>query len=625
MNVNIERVSCAIGIFTWRKIHMEDIMLTIFFYSKKYSKYFIVLFFAILTFPFHSFAYVPPIGIPNPANNWGGVDPIDTVTPAQPTSWPKAEQPGYYYIDPTHPNSTDTNNTYGYPDKPRNTIANGAYSPGTYMFLGGQVTSVSASIRFNCSEDKPCWVTSSSSKQGGFSGAGRLAIQGGTQYLFIENLLISDKTVDVEPTAISISNTASIVDSANHIVVRNNTIKNIQYTGNAAVFSTSARDGGSVHDIVFYNNNFTNVGDPYSTVDNDVLCISFGLRNGTQTTSYSYNLFALNNRFNDTGSNGIQVNAWTGGNANLHHIYIGKNSATNTRQKIIGIKQSSHVIVSQNDSIPGINRAAGGVSESFGWSYGPDYVWYIFNNVHDGFSGVRPGDSTGSGGSASSRIFLIGNKIHDIKPALPYDPTNIWRFGTGIDLKQGASTVHIVDNTFFNVYGGVIVKNADTNVYIHGNIFNGIQPSDTFIDIASTADLETVHIANNLYYDAEGDSNWRMKSVNYSTFASLKENYPQFVSDSKNTNPLFVDGINLNFAVQASSDAVGSNKNEKIEYGFPDVYALFESNYGINIRVDYNGNPRPSTGDWTLGAFEYAGASQVPIIQKIIGTKTLTP
>jgi hypothetical protein len=484
------------------------------------------------------------------------------------------------------------------------------------MFLGGQVTTASSSTVFDCTEDNPCWITSSPDDQGGFSGGGYLVLKGGSKYLFIENLLVSDKTPSDINNAVTITNTTSVADSSHHISIRNNIIRNIASSAAGAVFTVTARDGGNTHDIVFFGNIFNNVGDPYILKDVDLLCISLGLRYGTQTTSSSYNLWVLNNRWKDTQSNGVQVNGWPGGNPNLHHIYIGKNYGENTRQKSFGVKQCSHVIASQNDAIPGKNPAAGYVSESFGWSYGPDYIWFIFNNVHSGSNGIRPGDSTGSTGSSGSHIFLIGNIFHDIAPnpeAGKYLPDNGWRMGQGINLKQGASTVHVVDNTFYNTNGGVLVNQSDTVLYIHGNIFGSVYPVDTFIDFSLNSTPLSGNINNNLYYDAENDTRWRLNSVDYTTISAWQGTTHHFDTEGIVANPLFADVANKNYAPAAGSPAIGANKNENTEYGYPDVYALFESLYGINIKVDYNGNPRPASGIWSLGAFEYGSLSSAPL------------
>jgi hypothetical protein len=547
-------------------------------------------------------AYTPPIGIPNPKNNWGALDPIEQVTPTweeKCPNWPSAATTDCYYIDPSHPSATDTSNPYGYPDKPRVTVSNAVYPPGTYMFLGGQMTNATTSVEFQCTEAAPCWITSSASDQGGISGAGQLVLHD-PSYLFVENLLVNNKTSSNVDNAVMVSNGDS---HSHHVCFRNNVIRNIAFSGTSAVFSINGRRGYSAHDIVFYNNDFENIGDPYATTDNDLHCINSGLGD---SISEVYNVWVLNNRWVNVGANGYQINGGTGLQSRLHHIYVGKNYGENGRQRIISVKQSSHVIISQNNSVPGINRAAGYVSETGGWQYGPDYVWFLFNDIHDGSNGLRASDSTG-GTIETSRIFIIGNRFHDIHPneyQLPFDPNSDWRIGSGVYLMAGGYTAHIVDNTFHNNYSGLLMNQPGIACYVHGNIFSGIYPGDTFVDFASNASTDLVRMSNNLYYDEEGDDSWRYHDINYSSLSAWRTAYPQFEQDSQVANPFFTDTSNKNYAISEGSPAIGMNKNENTEYGYPDVYALFESLYEINIRVDYNGNPRPASGAWTLGAFE---------------------
>ena len=60
--------------------------------------------------------YQPPIGIPAPSFG------IEEIAPASPAAWPATAAPGYYYIDNRHPNATDTDNPYGYPNRPRQSV-----------------------------------------------------------------------------------------------------------------------------------------------------------------------------------------------------------------------------------------------------------------------------------------------------------------------------------------------------------------------------------------------------------------------------------------------------------------------------------------------------------------------
>src|SRR5215475_5445284 len=57
----------------------------------------------------------PPIGIPTPPFG------LNEVAPTRPNPWTTAV-PGYYYVEWSATNATDTNNPYGTPTLPRKTI-----------------------------------------------------------------------------------------------------------------------------------------------------------------------------------------------------------------------------------------------------------------------------------------------------------------------------------------------------------------------------------------------------------------------------------------------------------------------------------------------------------------------
>lgn len=584
-----------------------------------------------------AFAYTPPIGIPDPS--WGAIHPIDTPTPDQSTycpNWPdsvNSEASGQdhncYYVDQN--TGTDSGRTYGTPSLPRATVpTNATFAAGSYIYIAAQQTALSQNLTFNCSESEPCWITSSpktvdSTSGGGFTGGGRIVINGSaSQYVFIENLLTSNKTSVDSSNSIYISNAASTTNSMHHMVVRNCVWKDIEYHTSESAVGTIARDGGKVYDVVIYGNTFKNVGDPLGTVDEDLHSVGLTVRDSISGTE-SYNLWFLNNTCSDS-TQCIQINAGAEDRTTLlHHIYVGDNYGENERQRSFSTKQATHVIFSQNETVPGVNRASGDYSEGYGWSLGADYVWFIFNKSHGGVSCIRNSDSTGST-SSTSHVFIVGNVCYD--SSIYSENQVIYRMPVALNFEKGGSTVHVVDNTFVNAISGIKTEGSDFPLYAHGNVFYGVNSGYSFINFYSNTNLSDVHMGNNLYYDSGGNPRWNYTSTFYNTYAAWDTQYPELNGGTQYVDPLFVDIANKNFNVSASSPAVSANVDEYGEYSFPDVYALFESTYGIDIRVDYNGNPRPPTGNWTLGAFEFNtakfnlnGTGQIPLSGS--GTMTL--
>ncbi len=553
-------------------------------------------------------AYTPPIGIPDPGAAWeGGLHPIDTPVPAQPAGWPNSEVEHYYYIDDSNPNCTNSNNRYGYPAKPRCSFGNGTYPAGTYVEFHGNPTNTMQTT-FQCTATAPCWIIGraddrpvfTGERNDAYPGDGRIILTN-SSYVFVDGLEFAHKyggTVNVD-------NSGS--GTSHHIVIRNNYIHDFDFFSNSAAIAVGGRDTGKVHDVTVYKNKCERLGDVDANTDTDIHCTIFTIRNGNQYDAESYNLFWLENESNDGGGSGIQVNGWPGGQPHLHHIYLGKNTGRNNRQRLIGIKQSSHVIVSQNSYIPGHEIAgAGYVSETFGWALSPDYVWFIFNTVYEASDGWRSSDSSG-GTAADTRIYILGNKIYNIKPNALMDtleahkPVNEWRYGQGVHFQNGRAEAYIIDNTFYNIYGGILAHLNDNPTHVYGNIFYNIYPGDAFTSYQNTATNGGFSFRDqdyNLFFDPGGDQNWRWGSTNYTTLSSWQST-TGYDQHSKLADPKFVNGPNHDFRLQPDSPAIDANNSPR------DVYDLFQSLYGINIRVDFNGIPRPQGSGWDMGAFEY--------------------
>ena len=579
--------------YSIKRLFMNNILL----YSKKAVLCSVVSAFVILVGnPAILHAYTPPIGIPDPGDTWGGgLHPIDTPVPAQPAGWPGSEVEHYYYIDNSKPNCTDSNNRYGFPAKPRCSFGNGTYPAGTYVEFHGNPTNTMQTT-FQCTATEPCWIVGRNSDRPVFTNDGRVILTN-SSYVFVDGLEFTDKHRD----GVSVDDSGSGV--SHHISIRNNYAHDYIYNSPGSIFSAGARDTGTVHDIVLYHNKCERNGQPNASEDTDLHCSTFGLRRNDQLNSEAYNLFWLANICNDNGGSGIQVNGWPGGQPHLHHIYLGKNIGSNNRQRMIGVKQSSHVIVSQNKYIPGQDcGSAGCSSESFGWALSPDYVWFIFNTAYEASDGWRSSDASG-GSSADTRIYLIGNEIYNIKPnenMEAHNPTNAWRYGQGVDLKNGSAEVYVVDNTFYNVDGGVLsMRNDDNPTHIYGNIFYDIYPLDTFVSFQLNAAKNLNNSSDyNVFFDPDGNQRWRKGSTDYTDLSDWRT-ATGFDQHSRLIDPKFVNGPHYDFRLQPDSPAIDANNSPR------DVYDLFQSLYGINIRVDFNGIPRPQGSGWDMGAFEY--------------------
>jgi hypothetical protein len=536
----------------------------------------------------NALAYEMPIGIP--AFDWGGSGPIDTVSPSVPSPW-SSEETNYYYVDPSHSNSTDSGNVYGYPAKPRDTLPS-TVEAGSVVIVAGTISSSLTINNYNCTESQPCWVRGLSEAEAPTL-TSRLYIRD-SSYVFVENLDFNGGTGG----AIFMSGM-----DTHHISIRNNQIRNREWNGNTAGISTVPSLGGAIHDVVIYNNELHDLGDYTLQYDQDFQGFNPSMWDRDSTTD-QYNMWFLENTCYRISGDCVQVNAgpWSGSENYLHHIYIGKNTASQNRQGGFWVKQARDVIISQNLAYDMNGGGSGNAGHGIGGQYPKNNVWYIFNEVRDSVFGFRQSDTS----SPTGDIYIIGNLFHDIRPTpgrTDYDPDNAWEQGTAIALWHGNSQRYIVDNTIHNTYDGI---NAiyDGYVEIFGNIISQIDNAtdNHFFSLEHPAKNDNVEINYNLFIDegAESYYSWWNNSGFDSSLAEIQAASGGRCSDcvaisgSDSSDVFVVPGSS--FTLKTTSKAVGANVKHP-------VYDKFKQLYGLDIYVDFNGNPRSST-DPSIGAFE---------------------
>lgn len=529
-------------------------------------------------------AYNPPIGIPAPSFG------IDEQAPAWPAQWPGAQATNFYYVDNTHPQATDSNNPNGYPDKPRATYPAGPFPGGTYIEINGGPYTTILSPTFNCTAAAPCWL------RGGDINA-KTVLQGAgigfsdSSYVIVENFDLNGG---------SGGGFWFRGMNTHHIAVRNSSIQNKPWPGNSTTaISLVPNTGGTINDIVIYNMFFSKLGNWQSVPDQDYHGVGPSLW-GRDSTTFEYNIWFLESTCVNISGNCIQVNGsnWPNSYRNLHHIYIGRMTAHDNRQSGLGFKQSRDVIASENLIY---NQRSSGAQPGSGvvLQYGQDNIWLIHNTIHSSNFGIRQSDTPPS--AANFKSYFIGNTIYNIHPQdmSTYNPTNSWRPGQAISFWHGNSIRHVVDNTIYNVQGGIMAI-YNGGLKLSGNIISDIDPQDTFVSVDHPAKNGVASINDNLFYDSTGDFKINWNWTPYSSLASFQNATGQ-CSNCTVGDPRFMDANNQDFRL--GSDSAGkSMKGNAL-----DVYSTFQTLYGIDIRRDPTGKARPISGG-SVGAYEAAGS-----------------
>ncbi len=496
-------------------------------------------------------AWCPPIGIPAPSFG------IEEMAPAMPSAW-DSEISGFYYID--NEVGTDTDREYGTPASPRSTIPR-SLPAGAVVFIVGEYRAPHGSprgIRAAGTAEAPIFIRGISAEQPAEIRS-RIEIDG--SYYVLEYLNARWDNASY----------GKLVMSGDHGVLRHSETRGDLGTGIGSVSPSGSTQ------MVIWDNFIHDAGDVNADFDQDVHCIPVG-----PNTDH---LWIVDNELARCSGDGVQLNA---GNAarqsTLHHIYIGRNVSHGHKQSGLWTKQAVDVIMSENvvyDLVPSDSSSGAGL----GGQYAPDYVWFIYNEVYDTYSGIRIEANSDLG--TGTEVFVIGNVIHDLVPN--GDPGN--PHSSGAVVFRGGVNRFVVDNTLWGYPAGVMSPSGG-RLEIVNNIFGGrLAPEgrDIFVELAETAAASAM--SHNLV-PADARIQWGDSAVNnLADFVSTTGQGAGASSDA----PLFEGTPPDPYALTAESPGVDAGTAHS-------VYDLFLERYGIDIDVGVHEVARSGAND--IGAYE---------------------
>jgi hypothetical protein len=392
--------------------------------------------------------WTPPLGVPIPPIG------LTEVVPGL-TSW-NTPIPGFYCI--YEPSGTDVSNQYGCLPRPRKTIPNVLPAGSVVLVIGPYLHPHTSpnTIVFQGTAASPVFIVGTPDAH--VYGAWEVT---GT-YGFLQTLKVYSLVIH---------------DPASFICLRD--VEAIGNTGGGGI-GLAKWGAGNVSDIVMLRVNVHDCGDlgVQTDIDNHGITINWGQR-----------IWVLDSELARCSGDGVQINAVTqANNPNVNSIYVGRNKSHHNRQEGLWCKWGSNIIFSENECWAHY-PAVGALGGQIGVQYGPDAVYIVNNNVHDGNYGIEVASYNSSKGGG---LYISGNTITNIRGQ--GDILDPWAGGAGM-LLAGGNNIYAGNNIITNCDGGVQMPAGNAYLKLENNTITGIaraslniEGTPAFINTGNTFD-----------------------------------------------------------------------------------------------------------------------------------------
>ncbi|MCK4276210.1 MAG: right-handed parallel beta-helix repeat-containing protein, partial [Phycisphaerae bacterium] len=512
--------------------------------------------------------YIPPIGIPAPPF---GINESHTMYAGQ---WYTAggftyrdagNGPYTHYVDNTHPSATDVGNPYGTAATPRASLPLGTLPAGSVVEIHGGPYFFSSNVDIvsqGTAED-PVFVRAVDPENKVLlraSGSSiRLRCFG--SYVIYENL------------ELSYGLRFQSYEYSHHTAIRYCEVSGPEgvYLGsNAGVHA----DEWATYMVIFRNHIHHNVrlsdGNPVDV-------------HGVAAGSGSHHVWVLENEIHHNSGDAFQASDHS--NPVVHHFYVGGNVMHDDRENGVDLKHIEDVVVSQNkiySYLPSTYLGDAVVIGANGFEpgvEGPTRAWFLFNEIWNCKNGIRV--------EGARDCYIVGNTIREAS-------------GNAIqlDIDPDSLNVNIVSNTLVGIGSKGIAygwkEPGASGFSFANNIFRNIGSYHVDVPafVASTGELR-----NNLFWDSGASISIRWGSSTYTGLDPAGVNALPDSSGNVIGDPLLVDIPGADFHIQAGSAAANAGIVSAVYQDFFDLYA-------VDIKLDYDGLPRPQEGLWDIGAFE---------------------
>ena len=512
--------------------------------------------------------YVPPIGIPAPPF---GINESHTMYAGQYYAAggfnyrDAGNGPYTHYVDSTDPSATDAGNPYGTAATPRASLPLGTLAAGSVVEIHGGPFVFNNDLNFlsQGTAADPVFIR-------GVDVDSKAVIHGtaGTHVVF----RVSGSYAIVENLHMTYGVRFQAASSSDHISIRYCEVDGPDGVALAGGTSVLARSYSSYivmyHNHIHHNVRLDSGGNPEDS-------------HGTSIQSGAHHIWILDNEINHNSGDAFQ--AAHNASPSPHHVYIGRNVMHDDRENGVDLKNIHDVVVSQNviySYLPStyLGDAVVVGSMGVGTTDGPHRSWLLFNDIRDSGTGIRV--------EGARDCWIIVNTIHDIQ-------------GNGIqfDIDPDSTHINVIGNTFATIGSQGVShgwQDGASGFHIENNIFRNIGSYHVQLSVAIAA---TANLTNNLFWDGGANVSVRWGSSTYTGTSASGINALPDSSGNVIGDPLLVDIPGADFHIQEGSAAA----NAAIVSA---VYQEFFDLYGIDIKLDYDGLPRPQDGLWDIGAFE---------------------
>lgn len=502
-------------------------------------------------------------GIPYPTDELpGGIMPT-LPTPGGQPGWPydpiQLELPepsgaaDEYVVSTAGDDGSAGNGGNGTVEAPRRTIPVGTFDAGSKIFIVGQ-DSEYGTVDFDVGEDSAWQCAGAEDNQCFFVGidgpriSRRLTVEN-SSHVIVDGLSFVDDGSGPRQWG-----SMNVVDST-YVTVRNVELRGNGENGSGG----SSMSMSNVEFLFAYRMAIHDIGSwetNASGLDVHGWRPAYGNRYLWLIDSELYHLQADGVQTGNSSNDGPQENT-------SHYIYIAGNEFYENYENALDNKNSYHVVFSSNDVHDfyaaegmGANGTAIILSNN---SEGPwtGYHWAINNRIWNTSLALRD-----SGSEADERNFMVGNTIWNAE-------------GAFVQANNAPNReCWIVHNTAHGqtMAFDMFQPGSNSSVFIHGNIFEGGE-LDTLPDAHS-------ELRDNILFNVEQNGDWDVESGNIGE------------------DPQLSDPASGDLSVAASSPAADAIARDD------EVFTIFDTLYGLDIRQDQRGTARPSGGGWEIGAIE---------------------